>query len=297
MKIFAVFTAIALQSSVVAAQDCVEYARELARVFDVAKVEAKIHSFEIHEIDAVDPVHGRLRDYRYDDASIRFAVPQCRFVKYFNIKAKPKICVAVEKTDGKRRVIPKEERIERCVSISIDTAEHTAVELFESLTGGSFIGSMGLKFRGTELQGCGGGFCHLSRWGIEKYVDDVRIAGSSLLVWTNAESGDVFSCTFIEIMPARDGIITSEDAKSMALASLTSESDCQVEKVALAQYFDSSGAPQRFWVTNVVCAKMQESAVVFVDALDGRVVSEKAFYADLSSSKTSSGRSKGEKPQ
>jgi hypothetical protein len=262
------------------AQDCGEEALTIMRLL-------KLETEGVGSIGSLpgakedySSVHGKLVKYSFGEwAMIRLTSSDCRFVDVRLGDQVPSVCEAVELTEDGRRIITREERIERCVTVSIDEADHAARRLFDLFDALPHIKIDDFGSLGTELVGCGGGFCYVSRWAHETRVNGARISISNFSIWINPENGKTQEISFSLNSPCVDGIVDATDASRNASSLLPNSSEFSVAETNLFQLFDRTGESHRFWSVVFRATHGDSETTIFVNAVSGEPLEAARFHS------------------
>lgn len=278
MKLFHITLLVTFQVGSVFAQQCNEEASEIADYLwgSTRDFEYRDSSFERGVAFTMD--RGQVIQYSWDQGkTIRLTASQCRFADLLDATQIAPICAAVEKTQTGRRVIPEKERIDRCVKVQPNQADHVAKQYVDFLIGNELLGLGTLSVEDVQLENCGGGFCYIARSVTEDKKDGARIAISSFNVWINSQTGQIYRSSFIDNRPSLDGVVSLDKAVENVARVFSPTNRLQVQESNLFQLFNENGDPHRYW--GIICGETNDhnEITVFVDAENGEVIAESDF--------------------
>jgi hypothetical protein len=241
----------------------------------------------------VHPLRGRITSCEYP--GIRIQIQDSGFLSGFMIpEAVPKLCEVTEVTDqGNRRVVPERERISRCVGVTMGMAEEATSRVYNVLVESDLLPEVGLIYEGTLLQSCHGGWCYRSSWSTAEVVGGARVALVQLHLFVNADSGAVYQCRVVDWRPSQVGIISYDEAISIATHDLDLDRRCTLDTGVLVERFDEEGRSRRYWVVNPRCDGLT-ARPVYVDAMEGRIASTEEYRsAELPTSRSQAREANG----
>ena len=278
MKLIHVSLLVVFQVGSVFAQQCNEGAFKIADYLRESTSDKEHRDLPFEREVEFTMDRGRVIQFSWDqDKTIRLTASQCQFADLLDSTQIVPICAAVEKTKTGRRVISEQERIDRCVKVQPNQANHVAQQYVDFLIGNDLIGIGTLSVKDVQLESCGGGYCYIARSVTEDKKHGARIAISSFNVWINSQTGRIYRSSFIDNRPSLDGLVSLDKAVESVGRVVPLTHRFQVQESNLFQVFNENGDPHRYWA--IVCGETNDpnQKTVFVDAESGDVIAESEF--------------------